>query len=87
MVLNLNLTRDVQEALTLSAARAGVPESEYVAQLLMSHLTSHETARQKPRRSIMEMRGLGAEMWRQELNGRDAQEWVNEERDNWSTRP
>lgn len=34
----------------------------------------------KPKRSILELKGLGKEIW----NGIDAQEYVNQERDSWN---
>ena len=34
----------------------------------------------KHKRSILELRGLGKEIW----NGIDAQEYVNQERDSWN---
>ena len=34
----------------------------------------------KPKRSILELRGLGKEIW----NGIDAQEYVNRERSSWN---
>jgi hypothetical protein len=34
----------------------------------------------KPKRSILELRGLGKEVW----NGIDAQEYVNQERASWN---
>lgn len=34
----------------------------------------------KPKRSILELRGLGKEIW----NGIDAQEYVNQERNSWN---
>ena len=34
----------------------------------------------KPKRSILELEGLGKEMW----HGIDAQEYVNRERDSWN---
>jgi hypothetical protein len=34
----------------------------------------------KPKRSILELRGLGKEIW----EGVDAQEYVNKERDSWN---
>ncbi len=34
----------------------------------------------KPKRSILELRGLGKEIWK----GIDAQEYVNQERDSWN---
>jgi uncharacterized protein YqhQ len=38
------------------------------------------TLTRKPKRSILELRGLGKEIW----NGIDAQEYVNQERDSWN---
>ncbi|MEH1946547.1 MAG: hypothetical protein V7K77_06260 [Nostoc sp.] len=34
----------------------------------------------KPKRNILELRGLGKEIW----NGIDVQEYVNQERDSWN---
>ena len=34
----------------------------------------------KPKRSILELRGLGKEIWK----GIDAQKYVNQERDSWN---
>ncbi|MGI9036288.1 MAG: hypothetical protein ACR2GD_09650 [Pyrinomonadaceae bacterium] len=44
-------------------------------------LVENET--EKPKRSIMELHGLGAEIW----EGVDAQKYVNELRDEWEHRP
>ncbi len=38
---------------------------------------------EKPKRSIMELRGLGKEIW----EGIDAQEYVDELRNEWDNRP
>jgi hypothetical protein len=42
-----------------------------------------ETEIEKPKRSIMELHGLGKEIWK----GIDAQEYVNELRNEWDHRP
>ncbi len=42
-----------------------------------------ENEAEKPKRSIMELHGLGAEIW----EGIDAQEYVNELRNEWEHRP
>jgi hypothetical protein len=42
-----------------------------------------ETEGQKPKRSLLELEGLGKEIW----EGIDAQEYVNELRDEWEHRP
>lgn len=44
---------------------------------------SKEAEATKEKRSIMELHGLGAEIW----EGIDAQEYVNELRDEWEHRP
>ncbi|MCC5651428.1 hypothetical protein LC609_16640 [Nostoc sp. XA013] len=51
---------------------------------LIEHLSSlirqQVTMTPKPKRSILELRGLGKEIW----NGVNAQEYVNQERDSWN---
>ena len=46
-------------------------------------LTAHDLAQlgEPPKRSIMELHGLGAEIWK----GIDAQEYVNELRNEWDS--
>jgi len=46
---------------------------------LMAVLASQVRADKSPRRSIMELEGLGKEIW----EGIDAQEYVDRERDSW----
>lgn len=42
-----------------------------------------ETETEKPKRSLLELEGLGKEIW----EGIDAQEYVNELRNEWEHRP
>lgn len=49
--------------------------------MIAQDLASHPT--EKPERSIMELHGLGKEIW----EGIDAQEYVNELRKEWDHRP
>lgn len=42
--------------------------------------TVRNTMTKQPKRSILELRGKGKEIW----SGIDAQEFVNQERDSWS---
>ncbi len=44
-------------------------------------LAENET--EKPKRSLLELEGLGKEIW----EGIDAQEYINELRDEWEHRP
>jgi len=48
---------------------------------LLKYLTSlvSETEPPKPKRSLLELEGLGKEIW----EGIDAQEYVNQERSSW----
>lgn len=63
----------------LSQARSLTPDEQLqLIQDLISVVRHQVTP--KPKRSILELRGLGKEIW----NGIDAQEYVNQERDSWN---
>ena len=49
--------------------------------VLLKYLTSlvGESEAPKPKRSLLELEGLGKEIW----SGMDAQEYVNQERSSW----
>ena len=47
---------------------------------LAGFIRQRTTLTPKPKRSILELRGLGKEIW----NGIDAQEYVNQERSSWN---
>lgn len=51
--------------------------------LLTQGLMETETKPEPPRRSLMELHGLGKEIW----EGIDAQEYVNQLREEWDHRP
>ena len=50
---------------------------------LLFQIVSAASGEEKPKRSIMELHGLGAEIW----EGVDAQEYVNGLREEWDHRP
>lgn len=52
--------------------------SQEVVQLL------DEVVNETPRMSLLELEGLGKEVWRKALAGKDAAEYIAEERDAWS---
>lgn len=51
--------------------------------LLAQGLAREESLEPQPERSLLELRGLGAELWK----GIDAQEYVNELRGEWDHPP
>jgi hypothetical protein len=53
-----------------------------IAQQLVNEPDITEVA-EKPKHSLMELHGLGAEIWQ----GIDAQEYVNQLREEWDNRP
>jgi len=61
------------------------PKEERLRLLAMiaQDLAAEVKQEQKPKHSIMELHGLGAEIWQ----GIDAQEYVNELRKEWDHRP
>ncbi|BAY49676.1 hypothetical protein SAMD00079811_73050 [Scytonema sp. HK-05] len=55
-------------------------EQMRLIQELSSLIRQRVTMTPKPKRSILELEGLGKEVW----NDIDAQEYVNQERDSWN---
>ena len=51
--------------------------------LISSNLVAESGKKSAKRRSLLELEGLGAELWQ----GVDAQRYVDELRDEWSDRP
>jgi len=47
---------------------------------LLGSIRQRVTLTPKPKRSILELRGLGKEVW----HGIDAQDYVNQERESWN---
>lgn len=66
-----------QEVLNL--ARNLTPEEQLLLIEQLISVARHRVTA-KPKRSILELRGLGKEVWK----GVDAQEYVNQERDSWN---
>jgi hypothetical protein len=62
-----------------------MPQSEQLklVELIARDMAQSSRAVKRPKRSIMELHGLGAEIW----EGIDAQEYVNKLRDEWERRP
>lgn len=63
-----------------------LPQSEklkLLAKVAEDLASDKETAEQVKKRSLLELEGLGAEIW----EGIDAQEYVNALRDEWEHRP
>ncbi len=54
-----------------------------LVELIARKMARARNASKQPKRSIMELHGLGAEIW----EGIDAQEYVNELRKEWDHRP
>ena len=49
-------------------------------------MIASRAAPDEPRYSLLDLEGLGAEMWRKELAGRNAQQYISEMRDEWDLR-
>lgn len=62
----------------LNLAQELTPEEQLQLIEDLISVARHQVAA-KPPRSIMELKGLGKEVW----NGIDAQEYVHQERDSW----
>ena len=76
-ILEIELTPEMQARLREKAHRRGLEEKAYVQTVVM-HDLSQEEAKQ-PKHSILELEGLGAEIWKDDKGALlDAQEYVNE---------
>lgn len=86
-VLEIELKNETRQRLNQAAAKRGLPASE-LARVALEKLLDDEDIADKPKHSIMELHGLGAEIWKDE-NGNliDAQAYVNELRSEWDHRP
>lgn len=60
-----------------------LPEKEKLRLIAKVSNDLAETESEEPKRSIMELHGLGAEIW----EGIDAQKYVDELRNEWENRP
>lgn len=84
--LEIELTPEMRQRLREKAKRRGLEEKAYVQTVVMRDLSQEET--EQPKHSIMELEGLGAEIWKDEKGELlDAQEYVNELRREWDHRP
>ncbi|MEH2096552.1 hypothetical protein CDG77_08370 [Nostoc sp. 'Peltigera membranacea cyanobiont' 213] len=65
----------------LLQAQSLTPEEQIrLIEELSSLISQQVTMIPKQKHSILELRGLGKEIW----NGIDAQEYINQERDSWN---
>lgn len=65
----------------LEQAKSLTPEEQLkLVEELSSSIRQLVTMTPKPKRSILELRGLGKDIW----SGIDAQKYVNQERDSWN---
>jgi hypothetical protein len=89
--LTLELPEKIYEAVMKAAEATGKPPAQWIATHLHQLLPSHEQHLAEPsaqtaqpsKRSIMELHGLGAEIWQ----NIDAQRYVDELRNDWDRHP
>ena len=79
MTIDLDLKPDVEAVVRERADREGKPLPIYLAEWIEDTL-SRGLAKCSDSRSLLELEGAGAELWRRELAGKDAQEYVSEAR-------
>ncbi len=85
-ILEIELTPDMERRLREKAKRQGLETKVYAQRAVLQAL--QEEASLPPKRSIIELEGLGAELWRDEQgNLIDAQNYVNGLRREWEHRP
>lgn len=84
-ILEIELTPEMEQRLREKAKRRGLETKAYAQTVMLRDLAQQET--EQPTHSIMELEGLGAEIWKDEKGELiDAQEYVNELRREWDHR-
>lgn len=85
-ILEIELTPEMEQRLYEKAKQSGM-ETKALAQTMIRQALQAEEVSPKPKRSIMELEGLGAELWKDE-NGTliDAQDYINDLRHEWDHR-
>jgi hypothetical protein len=89
LTLDLDLEPDEQARLETLAKERGLPVNAYAYAVLKREIATAsppelEEQSAPRKRSLLELRGLGAEIWK---DIGDAQEWVNAQRAEWDDRP
>lgn len=86
-ILEIELAPEMEQRLREKAKRHGL-ESRPLAQTVMLLALLAEDTLKLPKHSIIELEGLGTEIWKDE-NGSlvDAQDYVDELRQEWDHRP
>ena len=76
-ILEIELTPDMAKRLNEKAKQRGLAAKAYAQIVMLQDLLAEDSLKQ-PKRSIMELEGLGAELWRDEKGTLlDAQGYVN----------
>jgi hypothetical protein len=83
MTLVIDVTPELETRLQEEATKQGMAVAEYVRTLLESLVRPQDAHGAPSQRSLLELEGLGAEIWQ----GIDAQDYVNELRKEWDHRP
>ena len=84
-ILEIELTPEMAKRLAERAEQKGMEAKAYAETIMIQKL--QEEAPRQLKRSIMELEGLGAELWKDEHgNLLDAQAYVNEMRQEWDHR-
>ncbi|GBC94868.1 hypothetical protein HRbin16_00653 [bacterium HR16] len=73
------VTLTIEELYEQHIASRSIEEQLRLVQIIAQKLSEQAKEAPKPQRSIMELHGLGHEIW----EGVDAQEYVNQLRDEW----
>ena len=83
MTITIEVSTEMQAQLRAEAAKRGMDEEECARNLLAEKLIATTPVEAPPTRSIMELHGLGAELWK-DIN---VEKYINDMRDEWDARP
>ncbi len=83
MTITIELTPEQEAVLKAQARNRCLNPSEYARTVVVDQLTAQAEAEKPRQRSILELEGVGAELWKDI----DVEKYINDSRDEWDRRP
>lgn len=83
MTLIIELTPEQEAQLQAQAEERSLKPSEYARTVIVKQLTTQAEAEKPRQRSILELEGVGAELWKDI----DVEKYIDDSRDEWDRRP
>ena len=83
MSITIEFTPEQEAQLQIEAEKRSLNSAEYIRTVVVERLTMQSAAKEPRQRSILELEGIGAELWK----NIDVEKYINDSRDEWDRQP